>query len=161
MKVLIQMTDAAEGKEKGATKIQIYHTNKGAVIRPGKETMDQTGLLFPKTPAKKKRKRHKQSIMHKKDGTCYLCMLLNNDYRKHDVLHEHHIFGGKSHRTHSEAEGLKVYLCVEHHMTGKDAVHNAKNSQKVQERLHQIGQQEFEKTHTREEFRKIFGRSYL
>ena len=50
---------------------------------------------------------------------------------------------------------------VEHHMTGKDAVHNAKNSQKVQERLHQIGQQEFEKTHTREEFRKIFGRSYL
>ena len=161
MKVLIQMTDAAEGKEKGATKIQIYHTNKGAVIRPGKETMDQTGLLFPKTPAKKKRKRHKQSIMHKKDGTCYLCMLLNNDYRKHDGLHEHHIFGGESNRNHSEAEGLKVYLCVEHHMTGKDAVHNAKNSQKVQERLHQIGQQEFEKTHTREEFRKIFGRSYL
>lgn len=161
MKVLIQMTDAAEEKEKGATKIQIYHTNKGAVIRPGKETMDQTGLLFPKTPAKKKRKRHKQSIMHKKDGTCYLCMLLNNDYRKHDVLHEHHIFGGKSNRSHSEAEGLKVYLCVEHHMTGKDAVHNAKNSQKVQERLHQIGQQEFEKTHTREEFMNIFGRNYL
>ena len=99
--------------------------------------------------------------MHKKDGTCYLCMLLNNDYRKHDVLHEHHIFGGNSNRNHSEAEGLKVYLCVEHHMTGKDAVHNAKNCQEIQERLHKIGQQEFEKTHTREEFRKIFGRSYL
>lgn len=88
-------------------------------------------------------------------------MLLNNDYRKHDVLHEHHIFGGNSNRNHSETEGLKVYLCVEHHMTGKDAVHNAKNCQEIQERLHKIGQQEFEKTHTREEFRKIFGRSYL
>ena len=101
------------------------------------------------------------SILQKKDGTCYLCMLLNNDYHKHDVLHEHHIFGGNSNRNHSEAEGLKVYLCLEHHMTGKDAVHNAKNCQEIQERLHKIGQQEFEKTHTREEFRKIFGRSYL
>lgn len=155
------MMAAAEEKEKGATKIQIYHTNKGAVIRPGKEIMDQTGLLFPKTQTKKKRKRHKPSILQKKDGTCYLCMLLNDDYRKHDVLHEHHIFGGNSNRNHSEAEGLKVYLCVEHHMTGKDAVHNAKNCQEMQKRLHKIGQQEFEKTHTREEFRKIFGRSYL
>ena len=68
---------------------------------------------------------------------------------------------GKQIETIRKQKGLKVYLCVEHHMTGKDAVHNAKNSQKVQERLHQIGQQEFEKTHTREEFRKIFGRSYL
>ena len=95
--------------------------------------------------------------MHKKDGTCYLCMLLNNDYRKHDVLHEHHIFGGPN-RIHSEEEGLKVYLCPEHHLTGPAAVHRCQETQNV---LHQIGQQEFEKTHTREEFRKIFGRSYL
>lgn len=155
------MMAAAEEKEKGATKSQIYHTNKGAVFRPGKELMDQTGLLFPKTQTKKKRKRHKKSILHRKDGTCYLCTMLNNDYRKHDVLHEHHIFGGNSNKNHSEAEGLKVYLCVEHHMTGKDAVHNAKNCRKIQDCLHQIGQQEFEKTHTREEFMKIFGRSYL
>lgn len=128
-----------------------------AVIRPGKETMDQTGLLFPKTPAKKKRKHHKPSILQDKNHTCYLCILLNGDHHKHRTLHEHHIFGGPN-RIHSEEEGLKVYLCPEHHLTGPAAVHRCQETQNV---LHQIGQQEFEKTHTREEFRKIFGRSYL
>lgn len=151
------MTAAAEEKEKGATKIHIYHTNKGAVIRPGKETMDQTGLLLPKTPAKKKKKRHKPSILQDKNHTCYLCILLNGDHHKHRTLHEHHIFGGPN-RIHSEEEGLKVYLCPEHHLTGPAAVHRCQETQNI---LHQIGQQEFEKTHTREEFRKIFGRSYL
>lgn len=151
------MTAAAEEKEKGATKIHIYHTNKGAVIRPGKETMDQTGLLFPKTPAKKKKKRHKPSILQDKNHTCYLCILLNGDHHKHRTLHEHHIFGGPN-RIHSEEEGLKVYLCPEHHLTGPAAVHRCQETQNI---LHQIGQQEFEQTHTREEFRKIFGRSYL
>ena len=157
MKVSIRMTAAAEEKEKGATKIHIYHTNNGAVIRPGKETMDQTGLLFPKTPAKKKKKRHKPSILQDKNHTCYLCILLNGDHHKHRTLHEHHIFGGPN-RIHSEEEGLKVYLCPEHHLTGPAAVHRCQETQNI---LHQIGQQEFEKTHTREEFRKIFGRSYL
>lgn len=153
----IRMRAAAEEKEKGATKIQIYHTNKGAVFRPGKEPMDQTGLLFPKTPAKKKKKRHKPSILQDKNHTCYLCILLNGDHHKHRTLHEHHIFGGPN-RIHSEEEGLKVYLCPEHHLTGPAAVHRCQETQNI---LHQIGQQEFEKTHTREEFRKIFGRSYL
>lgn len=157
MKVSIRMTAAAEEKEKGATKIHIYHTNKGAVIRPGKETMDQTGLLFPKIPAKKKKKRHKPSILQDKNHTCYLCILLNGDHHKHRTLHEHHIFGGPN-RIHSEEEGLKVYLCPEHHLTGPAAAHRCQETQNI---LHQIGQQEFEKTHTREEFRKIFGRSYL
>lgn len=139
-------------------KSNISHKYQGAAFRPGKETMDQTGLLFPKPQTKKKRKRHKPSILQRKDGTCYLCMLLNNDYHKHDVLHEHHIFGGNSNRNHSEAEGLKVYLCVEHHMTGSAAVHRC---QKTQELLHRIGQWEFEQTHTREEFMNIFGRNYL
>lgn len=151
------MRAAAEEKEKGATKIQIYHTNKGAVFRPGKELMEQTGLLFPKTPTKKKRKHHKPSILQDKNHTCYLCILLNGDHHKHRTLHEHHIFGGPN-RIHSEEEGLKVYLCPEHHLTGPAAVHRCQETQNV---LHQIGQQEFEKTHTREEFRKIFGRSYL
>ena len=108
----IRMMAAAEEKEKGATKIQIYHTNKGAVFRPGKEPMEQTGLLFPKTPTKKKKKHHKPSILQDKN----------------------------------------------HHLTGSAAVHRCQETQNI---LHQIGQQEFEKTHTREEFRKIFGRSYL
>nr|WP_317365147.1 hypothetical protein [uncultured Blautia sp.] len=120
--------------------------------------MDQTGLLFPKTPKKKKRKHHKQSILHRKDGTCYLCSMLNNDCHKHQNLHEHHIFGGRPNRTHSEEYGLKVYLCPEHHLTGPEAVHKCK---KTRDLLRRIGQREFEKTHTREEFMNIFGRNYL
>lgn len=157
MRALIRMMAAAEEKEKGVTKIQIYHTNKGAAFRPGKEPMEQTGLLFPKTSTKKKRKHHKPSILQKRDGTCYLCILRNGDHRKHRVLHEHHIFGGPN-RIHSEEEGLKVYLCPEHHLTGPAAVHRCQETQNI---LHQIGQQEFEKNHTREEFMNIFGRNYL
>lgn len=66
--------------------------------------MDQTGLLFPKTPAKKKKKRHKPSILQDKNHTCYLCILLNGDHHKHRTLHEHHIFGGPN-RIHSEEDG--------------------------------------------------------
>lgn len=58
-----------------------------------------------------------------------------------------HIFGG-SNRDKSEAEGLKVYLCLEHHISGKEAVHNNAEMMKV---LRQDGQRAFEKTHTREE----------
>ena len=119
--------------------------------------MEQTGLLFPKIRTKKKRKHHKPSILQDRDHTCYLCVLLNKDYRKHRILHEHHIFGGPN-RTHSEAYGLKVYLCPEHHMTGTLAVHTCKETMDL---LHKIGQREFERTHSREEFRNIFGRSYL
>ena len=34
-------------------------------------------LKFPKQKAKKKRKKHMKSIIHKTEGTCYLCMLLH------------------------------------------------------------------------------------
>ena len=119
--------------------------------------MEQTGLLFPKTPTKKKKKHHKPSILQDKNRTCYLCILLNGDHHKHRTLHEHHIFGGPN-RIHSEEEGLKVYLCPEHHLTGLAAVHRCQETQNI---LHLIGQQEFEKTHTREEFMNIFGRNYL
>ena len=130
---------------------------KGRFSAPGKEPMEQTGLLFLKTPTKKKRKHHKPSILQDKNHTCYLCILMNEDHHKHRILHEHHIFGGPN-RIHSEEEGLKVYLCPEHHQYGETAVHNCRETMDL---LHQIGQQEFEKEHTREEFMKIFGRNYL
>ena len=150
------MTAAAEEKEKGATKIHIYHTNKGRSSAPERSLWNRRGCYFRKHQ-QKRRKHHKPSILQDKNHTCYLCILLNGDHHKHRTLHEHHIFGGPN-RIHSEEEGLKVYLCPEHHLTGPAAVHRCQETQNI---LHQIGQQEFEKTHTREEFRKIFGRSYL
>lgn len=114
-------------------------------------------MMFPKTKRKKKRKIHKPSILHYKDGTCYLCMKLNCDCRKHPVVHEHHVFGGYR-RAVSEENGFKVYLCIQHHVDGHEAVHNnQKNMRLIQEDC----QRKYEETHTRQQFVKLIGRNYL
>lgn len=116
-----------------------------------------TGLMYPKTPPKKRRKKHSPSILRQDDGTCYLCVLLNGDYRQHKHREEHHIFGGAN-RKWSEAYGLKVRLCMEHHRTGPEAAHQ--NAQTA-DRLHRIGQQAFEKAYPTLSFIRIFGKNYL
>ena len=116
------------------------------------------GLMFPKTKKKKRRKKHKPSILHTKDGTCYLCMRLHNDYRIHAYTEEHHVFGGNPNRDRSEAEGLKVYLCPEHHRTGPEAVHNNHDNMLM---VQQDAQRVFEQTYSRKEFVKLIGRNYL
>lgn len=113
-------------------------------------------MMYPKEPKKKKRKRHKPSILHQKDGTCYLCRKQGN-YQHHKNLHEHHIFGGAN-RPISEAEGLKVYLCVRHHVGSPEAVHNNHENMRL---IQQDGQRAFEKTHSREAFMRLFGKNYL
>ena len=117
-----------------------------------------SGLMFPKKPGKKRRKHHPKSIMQERDGTCYLCAALHGDFRYHKTLHEHHVFEGIANRRLSEEYGIKVYLCLEHHMTGPEAVHK---NQKVMDFLHQQGQEAFEQDHSREEFVRIFGANYL
>lgn len=57
-----------------------------------------------------------------------------------------------------EAEGLKVYLCLEHHISGKEAVHNNAEMMRL---LREDGQRAFEQKYTREEFMKMFGKNYL
>ena len=88
----------------------------------------------------KRRKKHKASILQEKGSPCYLCMKMRPHYEWKRAVHEHHIFGG-SNRDKSEAEGLKVYLCLEHHISGKEAVHNNAEMMKV---LRQDGQRAFE-----------------
>lgn len=102
----------------------------------------------------KRRQRHKESILQKKDGHCYLCMM-GGDFGIR-WTEEHHIFGGPRRRI-SEAEGLKVYLCPEHHRTGPAAVHrNAETRKKLQE----IAQAQWEKDHSREEWMRMMGKNY-
>lgn len=115
------------------------------------------GLLFSKKPGKKKKKIHKKSILHQKDGTCYLCIRLDQDYRKYPVVHEHHVYGGKN-RSVSEAQGFKVYLCPEHHVSGKNAAH--RDSQ-IMRLMQQDCQREFEKTGSRAAFMHLIGENYL
>ena len=116
------------------------------------------GLIFPKDAKKKRKKIHPKSVMHQRDGTCYLCIELHDNYCVHKNLHEHHIFGGTANRRLSEKYGLKVYLCVDHHITGPEAVHSCPE---VMNFLRKKGQQAFEQNHSREEFLEIFGKNYL
>lgn len=115
-------------------------------------------MMFPKTPRKKKKKRHKKSILEQEKGTCYLCVILHDDHRIHTALHEHHIFFGTANRDLSEEYGLKVKLCLAHHETGPEAVHR---NAKVRHLLQQIGQKAFEEENPEKDFRKIFGKNYL
>lgn len=107
---------------------------------------------------RKRRIRHPESILHRKDGTCYLCMKLAADYRIHAYLEEHHAFPGNPGRRISEENGLKVYLCLEHHRNGTAAVHNNHENMRL---IQEDAQLAYERTHTREEWMELIGRNYL
>lgn len=115
-------------------------------------------IEFPKETKKKKRKAHAKSIMQRKDGTCYLCKRLHDDWTRKTPLHEHHVFGGTANREISERYGLKVYLCVEHHLTGSEAVHKNK---KTMDLIRREGQKAFERNYPERDFVEVFGKNYL
>ena len=70
----------------------------------------------------------------------------------------HHIFPGKPNRRHSEEDSLKVLLCWACHWK----VHNdSQDSGRMMLKLKKDGQEAYERTHTREEFMKRYGRSWL
>lgn len=97
-----------------------------------------------------------RSILQHKDGRCYLCELLNQDYSQ-KYVEEHHIFGGANRKI-SERYGLKVQLCIWHHREGEEAVHN---NAEMMDILHKAGQKAFEANYPNEDFRAIFGKNYL
>lgn len=114
-------------------------------------------MKYPKIPKKKKRKSHRRSIVQTEKGQCYLCRLLYGDTTP-KYTEEHHVLFGSGQRDISEANGLKVDLCVEHHRTGPEAVHN---NRKMRELLCRTFQTEYEKTHSREEWMEIAKKNYL
>ena len=83
---------------------------------------------------------------------CYVCGTTSN-------LHNHHIFFGSNRKNSDKYECCQVTLCQEHH-EGTYGVHGMYGHELDME-LKRKAQKEFEETHTREEFVKIFGRSYL
>ena len=97
-----------------------------------------------------------KSIMQQKDGRCYLCELLNQDFSVKPV-EEHHAIFGSSGRALSTKYGLIVYLCHEHHRTSKNAVHqNHEMAALIQDKA----QRAFEKHFSDLDFMSIFGRNY-
>ena len=74
-------------------------------------------------------------------------------------LHDHHIFFGKPNRQLAERRGLKVWLCVQHHTSSNDAVHN---NRVLDLSLKRMAQKYYEEHYgTREQFIQEFGRNYL
>lgn len=86
-----------------------------------------------------------------KNRECLVCRDTRN-------LHTHHVFYGTANRVNSERYGMKVFLCYRHHNGSDAGVHFNKVLDK---RIKEMAQTKFEETHTREEFRAIFGKSWL
>lgn len=114
----------------------------------------------------------KSILQDKRSGRCYICEHWRNDDNLKTGLEEHHIFYGPN-RHLSELYGLKVMLCRYHHQGdihgAHDAIHNNPDKTNDQ-RLKAIGQTAWEKKfaeseagseQAHEEFRAVFGKSYL
>ena len=99
--------------------------------------------------AKKKVKKdaYKHSVLTDDLEHCYMC--------GRSPIQFHHIFGGHN-RDKATEDDMIVPLCWECHMK----IHT-EPSERTLYRLKQAAQWEYEATHTREEFRQRYGKSYL
>ena len=120
-------------------------------------------LRFPKTPTKKKRRTHPPSILQADESYCWLCAMTEGDF-SHKKTECHHIFPGTALRRISEENGFKVRLCPRHHEGDESgtafSVHHPERNQ-FAIALQRECQMEYEKTHSREEWMNLMGRSYL
>ena len=73
-------------------------------------------------------------------------------------LHLHHIYGGTANRKVSEKMGFKVYLRADWHTMAGYGVHSNPD---LDRRLREECQRMYETKHSREDFIKLIGRSYL
>lgn len=91
------------------------------------------------------------------DTYCYICA---NVYKEYNFTgtEEHHIFFGQGKKHLADEDGLTVHLCPEHHREGREAVHKNHLADMY---LKTVAQAKYEETHTRDEFIRRYGKSYL
>ena len=119
--------------------------------------MDEwSGFAHPKRKKKKKRVKRKNSLIHQKDGTCYMCLKLYGKSKIFPIVHKHHAFLGPRRET-ADREGLFVFLCPEHHEFSKDAVHEKHENLRI---IQRDCQKAWEQEHTRTEWMELMGRNY-
>ena len=105
-----------------------------------------------KVPIKKKSsklaklEKNRYSIITKKVDICYIC----KQNKKEDW---HEVIEGKNRQV-SMKYGLVIPICRKCH----EIVTNDKS---LQDKLHKVGQKEFEKKYKTENFIKVFGKNYL
>lgn len=73
------------------------------------------------------------------------------------IVEEHHCFFGSANRKQSDKYGLTVWLCPEHHR-GNSGVHF---NPELDLEIKKMAQEAFEREHSRDTFRSIFGKSWL
>ena len=89
-----------------------------------------------------------KSILQGDEEKCFISGATTN-------IDKHHVYHGTANRKLADKYGCWVWLRHDIHMRLHDS------DKALDRRLQEICQQKFEETHTREEFRKIFGKSYL
>lgn len=93
-----------------------------------------------------------KSIMQDDLMKCWFCGRFGTE--------KHHIIFGTANRKISDKYGLIVGLCYQCHR-GTNGVHG-RDGMEINKDLKHYAQEAFEKHHgTREDFRRIFGKSYL
>lgn len=73
-------------------------------------------------------------------------------------LHKHHIYFGNPNRRISEEQGFWVYLRHDWHNGANYSVHQ---NRAIDLELKRLCQEKYELTHSREDFRRLIGKSYL
>ena len=89
-----------------------------------------------------------KSILQPDEKQCFITGARHN-------LDKHHIYHGIKNRNLADIYGCWVWLRHDVHMLLHD------KDKELDRKLQKICQEKFEETHTREEFRSIFGKSYL
>ena len=95
------------------------------------------------------------SILQGEEKKCYITGQTNNLHRHHQ-----HIYFGNPNRQTSEKNGFWVYLAGYLHNQSNIGVHG-KDGHELDLLLKKHCQAKYEETHSREEFIKLIGKSYL
>ena len=99
--------------------------------------------------------RYTEPIIKQHPGVCMICEIQGD--RSLKQIEVHHVLFGFGKRKISTKYGLVCNLCRKHHREGPEAVHNCRSNREL---LCMIFQEEFEKTHSHEEWMQIAGKNY-
>ncbi len=120
--------------------------------------MDTKGLMFPKP--KDQIKKHQDKLKKAKKEFCIMPPSNLYSTERKENLKRHEVFFGNKQRKLSIQYGLVIFLTDKMHNMSDEGIHFNKD---FDDKVKKIGQRAFMKYYhkTKEEFREIFGKSYI